>query len=877
MINDNVVETYAYVSYSAYQDTALQETSWTETYRLGFLVKCAVRLRATLDSGPGSYTYSEPFYAGIQTDSSEYTVTETGTIEVTAWLTVPLGCSYLASSTPDEINSMEENQCNLHLKVRTPDYYANGQLTCTPGGVTDEPISFETTKLCGLTFLFLEQNVTKTFTIFGSGDKLANLNARSIFIRMTTDIQFTHHAWSSASSPDIHVVVTDQDIDLEDKFCAVRTDPNMWTFDKGYWFYQQSGEHVLYKHDILPIRVHTVFDSCVWGGACVYGVAVRNGDALFVVNLCRSTVGTPWTSSTTNTNHYIEQRACDNTHMTVETKGSDFYMVTLSSGTVVTISIRIDSNSQYTYVRYVQVKPSLIDWGASEGLCGVLDGNIANDMQKRDGSIATSWSEFGIDWRLDPAADGNSLFDVGVPLSDFPIPPLQYCRCRANATNWARLSDQVICDLDSTITSCARVTDTSSYFTQCDKAPVKRKKDTYSSTHGEPTKFGVVLDENYVTIPEVYAWRNGWSETLAEEACRLAFNGDSLLTKCKDIVPKMSENIETSEEECVNDILVSANTNFMKDTVEALKTTCIVEAMRSENLTTKGSGSEPGMTFLDELLELSCPNNCSGNGNCINGTCACSSGLYGDECSLQKTTPPVVRQAGTNGLCKTDVSTCRSFVIPGLNFIDSQLTCKVRYIKVYSDRWESQSATENFPAIYLNSINCVCIIPVIERKKRSVQSETIFAEGFLLSVSNDGVSFSNETTFITYDSTCYECNSTSVSCTELSSCSNSKTMDYNDKDNVDTKDVLSQVLIGVGIFIVIALSVAIVIICFKKKQQRAQIADSSTNVRQGPERVRYSTNHYVDQRCGTPDTVNTKEIILKDVWFDDKLPENPFN
>ncbi|XP_069129087.1 von Willebrand factor D and EGF domain-containing protein-like [Argopecten irradians] len=862
-INDNVVETITGVAYSTYlADTALPESSWEGTYTLGFLVKCGVRVRETEGSPSGTYTYSESFYAGIMTDATQYVVSERGSIDITVWLTVPLGCMYLDSLSPDQIDTFIEDNCFLDLVIKTPTYYKDRQLQCTPGGVTDEPIAFERSNFCGVTFSFSEIEKIKTFTIFGSGDNLVNMNSRSIFIRLEATHSIYHGAWSYASGPDIQVIVTDDDIDIEGKFCAARTDPNMWTFDGRYWNYQQSGEYVLYKHNVLPTRIHAVFDSCVWGGACVCGIAIQYGDSLFVVNMCRSVVGIPWISGITNTNQYIEMRACDNKHLTVETKASDLYMVTLSTGTEVVISLRVDVDNEYTYVRYVMVKPSLMDWASTTGLCGVLDGDSSNDMQNRAGRLSSSWSEFGNNWRLDVAADGGSLFDVNTSPPELPILPLQYCRCRNDATVFHELDDRVICDLDSTITSCTKVTDTSGYFTVCGE---RYKRDVTSDSPVAPVKFGVDLHENYIKT-EVYVWRNGWSSDLARDSCRLAFSGNTLLNRCKEIVPRMLESMVASEEECINDILVSGNGAFMKDTVEALKTMCIVEARRSENLTSQGSTG--GMTFLEELTSLSCPNNCSGNGNCINGSCICDSGLYGDECSLLKTTPPIIRQTGTDGLCKRDQSTCTNFVIPGFNFIDSQLTCRVRYVKVYLDHWDILDSTDEFPAIYMNNFYCVCTLPNASRKKRSTGSSTEIAEGYLLSLSNDGVNFGNETMFIIYDSSCYNCNATSVSCTHLSSCSSTSTTKPDTDDN-------SGVITGVSVAVVVLLLVVTVIVggaivYFKKVHNKRRVDNSTVCVRLEPTTVHYHDKYHSEQRPGTAGSVTDIDVKLPDV--DDLTP-----
>lgn len=55
------------------------------------------------------------------------------------------------------------------------------------------------------------------------------------------------------------------------------------------------------------------------------------------------------------------------------------------------------------------------------------------------------------------------------------------------------------------------------------------------------------------------------------------------------------------------------------------------------------------------------------------------------------------------------------------------------------------------------------------RKKRSTGFETV-ATGYRISVSNNGQNYTDPITTIVYDSTCYECDTTSMSCDLLVCC-----------------------------------------------------------------------------------------------------------
>ncbi|XP_060080899.1 von Willebrand factor D and EGF domain-containing protein-like [Ylistrum balloti] len=754
-INDNLIVTHKNTPYANLTETKLRHSQWIQTFTLGFLVKCAVRARNDLDSSPGAYYHSSAFYAGITTDASEYMVSEGESINITLSLTIPIDCRYPESSTSSQIADYEENHCNVVIRVRTPNYYENGQLACATGGATDEPVSFENAN-CGVVFSFSNWNEPRYLTVSGSSDNtVTEIDSRTSFIRFRGDDGIFNPAWSFATIPDVKVVVEDRDIVLIGKQCLVWTDPNVITLD----------------------------GRCYWGwGSCICGVAIRNQDSVFIINLCREMVGqTPWISSA-NVNRYIEMRACDDTRMTVESSGTK-YTITLPSGTLITISYTTGSS---VFIRQFTLKPSLADWKSSAGMCGFLDGDITNDFKKRDGTVTTDFMDFGLNWRFNEILDGNSLFNATSSLSDIELAPLQYCRCSVASDNTQPFSSDIHCNITSLITACPGRTSSAGYVQQCDKGRKKRETDDF-----EIPKFDVVLNEEYANVSQNYTWTNGWTEALAAQACRETMDDNPMLNTCKDYVAVMNDVVEDGIRNCINDIKISGDTVFLTDTVEALKSSCLVEAKLFENLTTHGSYGN-STTFLDELLQMSCPNNCSENGNCTSGLCICHDGFFGSDCSLERDSIPVVLPGGST--CSINEKACRNFFISGSNFLNLNLTCRAQPLKVYVDRWELSGETMIFPATYLNDINCMCVIPDSFRSRREADSSQVFGEGFLVSISNDGINFSNDTTVITYDSTCYQCDANSLNCTQLPS---STSTDYGDSTFQSTSTAMHSVTVTI--------------------------------------------------------------------------------
>lgn len=66
----------------------------------------------------------------------------------------------------------------------------------------------------------------------------------------------------------------------------------------------------------------------------------------------------------------------------------------------------------------------------------------------------------------------------------------------------------------------------------------------------------------------------------------------------------------------------------------------------------------------------------------------------------------------------------------------------------------------------INSYMVSCDLPHA-RQKRSTTSGIIFAEGYEISVSNDGSNFGEDVTILVYDEECFSCETVNVTCTAL--------------------------------------------------------------------------------------------------------------
>jgi len=89
------------------------------------------------------------------------------------------------------------------------------------------------------------------------------------------------------------------------------------------------------------------------------------------------------------------------------------------------------------------------------------------------------------------------------------------------------------------------------------------------------------------------------------------------------------------------------------------------------------------------------------------------------------------------------------------------------FLQIFSDgRHQDTSTILTFDGTYVNDISCSCTLPS-NRRRREADSDRVIADGYYMSVSNDGTTFSDEITLINCDSACYECNVTAVTCLQL--------------------------------------------------------------------------------------------------------------
>ena len=76
--------------------------------------------------------------------------------------------------------------------------------------------------------------------------------------------------------------------------------------------------------------------------------------------------------------------------------------------------------------------------------------------------------------------------------------------------------------------------------------------------------------------------------------------------------------------------------SFASGSIAVLMKECGNLAARNLSILANISSEENGPTgsnFVEEIAELLCPNDCSFNGKCVNGSCVCNKEFTADDCS----------------------------------------------------------------------------------------------------------------------------------------------------------------------------------------------------------------------------------------------------
>lgn len=784
-INEDEVRRTTNVDYENLSTTRLLPEHWVHQYNLNMVVRCSVRVRTSSGGTPSNEMSSRDYQAGIFPESFVYHLDEGQTMSIPLQVTYPVGCPF---------TNLESN-CITAIYMLTPYYQSSAVDTCQNIQST-EPVLFNKNK-CGIVISSNTWNESKVLNVTGNIDNLINERDREIYIRLGHNGlgNDPSGAWDNVTIPDIKVYISDVDNTISNRICKLQTDPRLWTFDNTFHGIYTAGEFVLYRHKKRNVEVHALFTACSgdsgrFGAACTCGVAIRVEDSLYVYRTCGEV---SYQTVSLLAHHSTIYEICDDKHMLITTE-YDYTVITLPSGTTVKYKVSGD------WIQHLHIIPSVFDIGNMEGICGNANGDNSDDFVAPDGRTPASNGEKDIEsiintWKIDPVSP-NSLFGGNPFLENTGHDVQKYCSCATESPTSSFLEDlpdhhAAVCNITTSLVDCSQQQTTTSFLTTCNRFANNGRKRRALSESGfserskrvrrsaydsddvidfEPLKYDPSYSFSY--IPQIPTWRNGWNESHAIKVCEDSINNDPVKLECEKHID-IRQMVNDSISSCILDIRDSASTEWVAGTIDAIKSYCLTRISKYEKFYVSNSSEEKSVVEI--FNAVTCINNCSKHGQCTDkGKCLCETGFLGADCSHPIHKPPENIVLPEEGLCRQSIRPCAKTNIVGNFLSGTTIYVKLRQYKISILGKGAVINTEKTTAQYrAPNLISVVLSSSTRRRKRSVSSE--LGLGFDISLSYDNTHFGEEIKFIIYDDSCYNCNSTTTTCTILDSCSYSTT------------------------------------------------------------------------------------------------------
>ncbi|XP_067664768.1 von Willebrand factor D and EGF domain-containing protein-like isoform X2 [Haliotis asinina] len=691
----------------------------------GFQLQCAVT--ASLGEGfpAGERILSDEKFIGIKIPSGTVAVKEgeAGILNLT--LTAPLGCGPL-------------HDCRMNVFV----------VTRNPPGACD-PSAFIRSQ-CGFAVKGSSWRTVHHLEI--QGKLTSGYNAKTTLTKLylkTDNLVITHPFWSNYDIGSVTVQVEKEVVINKQSICHAVQDPHMRTFDGRYYEFHQPGVFILYKHDELELEVQMQVSPCYPPTTvqCPCGIAVRAGQTIFHIDKCNRP---DWS---------IDFVSCkDGKDLIKVLKSGTHYKIYLPTGSYLDINI-IPTSKFFDIFLY----PSYNDLGKVAGLCGTFTNKCEDDFKKRDGTFETdpkakhacargaasdSFDSFSKSW----SADVN-LFNH----DDFHrlkrwTSPMMLCTCAYHNRFPQKLMEAATCSAELNKDVCnfnKLFLPLPSSSRQC-VVETNRKKRT--AVHRQ-----IYLEKRDA---EDTGTPTTWTTATARNYCNQLFNNSRAIAACRT-VNDLSAMIQQHEDNCILDITATSAVDFASQSLEAAKSECMHEVEMNSTFHTEKTPGVP--SFLSTLSAMTCTNDCSGKGLCQNGRCSCNEGLGGDDCSVDKTQPPIINGISDDGHCDLATDNCNETSLYGPYFDEyGQIRCRFVSFTIRADGTQKTGKVSYSKPQVESFAEVICSLPK-QRKKRSLSVQTPEAElgsGFRISVANYGDIFSDYSVLVLYNSTCQSCNVT---------------------------------------------------------------------------------------------------------------------
>ncbi|XP_068690657.1 uncharacterized protein [Montipora foliosa] len=526
--------------------------------------------------------------------------------------------------------------------------------------------------------------------------------------------------------------------------CKSYTDPHYFAMDRldidrPFDFFGH-GDFVLYKNTEKNFEVQTRQWYCNHGEiTCNCGVVLRDHNDVIEFSCCNKELTHEALTQPTPLQIKIRSKKCLRPGISVvksEIKGSNIdYEVVFPTG----VKVKLQRNKWGIDVTIFTTRAAP---GFEEsGLCmyggHLYDTNAINDFGKAQKKVP-----------------GESLFHILPPkIEDRHANYVHPCSC-------TRTQKCVL----SPFNVPTFLREKKSALNLCDKIRSRRKREIHYSDDLTDEDFKD-FKRTQVSKTSHTKFKRALSDPVVEKENATRYCTDMIADSnvgklCADV----GVNIQVYVNSCIADMEFTGEYMFAIGAVSMLMDDCGYLAAVNASLSKNESSREDygGSVLAREIAELLCPNDCSFNGKCVNGSCVCRKDYTADDCSMSVYQRPRIIQLQSNGLCDKRVRPCKKVTVMGSGFLNStNLTCHLQEFKVVNSSWTPNNQELRFPGIMTDLVLVDCLLPEspVLHGHFSDSMEGTPAAGLLVSVSNDGVHKSEENlTFISYDSACMACN-----------------------------------------------------------------------------------------------------------------------
>lgn len=542
--------------------------------------------------------------------------------------------------------------------------------------------------------------------------------------------------------------------DVKTARCTSTGDPHLTTFDRTYYNHFHVGDYVYTESKARLFKVHVRTFRC-GRVSCNCGVAAREGDDVIVVDMCRDNVPRARYAST------IEPQKGTSIERSANGK---VFIINFPSGAFV----KVEAHRWGRRLHYANIIVQLPsdDYGKTQGLCGTWDGNKGNDLMSKTGQIfgtgrgRVAETGFTESWKL--SRDESLFYCVGGERKCLAERAKSYCTCSETCCDAKR---RINCDFEGYSERPKYIQKYKGYkkldFPGAEHCGRKRRRRSIEDTivlpdDGETAIYDYNPKDVPGNVPD-FPTESGTTKQKAATECEKSLRNSQSGKICLQTVKDFD--FKDIKDQCILDVQVLDDIKTASETaVASMAAACEEITLREMNKYWKkdASGSlEPPK----EIGDSDCPNECSGSGRCMNATCVCDKGFISSDCSIKEGEAPILIHVPFNGLCDIRKQDCVRTRVVGYNFIDSSnLACRTTEVIISEQPYVKTSIVKVGKSQLLSFAELSCELPKIPVNIQYGSAPGKPVGGFLIQLSNDGSSFShNSSLFTVYDSTCMEC------------------------------------------------------------------------------------------------------------------------